>query len=415
MAALLVVTSAVLGWVNHHFLKLAHVVGLTVLGAGIAIVLLVLDRLVPGITLGDWVKSLLQEMNFTETLLQGMLSFLLFAGALHVDLKKLRSEWLAVLLLATLGVIVSTVIVGGLAWAAGSLIGLTIKPIWYFVFGALISPTDPVAVLGVLKDSTVPKTLQAAVSGESLFNDGVGIVVFVMVLTAATTGQEFSISSGAILFAKEAGGGILVGLVFGYIGYKALKSMDDYALEVLITLAIVMGGYSLCSNLHMSGPLAMAVAGLLIGNYGFEYAMSEKTADYVHKFWELIDEILNSILFLLIGLEMIALVPGAGHWYFGLAAIPITLAARALAVFGILRGLPGVKLTENGAVRVLWWGGLRGGISIALALSIPDGNTRNLLLAATFAAVLFSVLVQRATLGKLIDRIDRKSGDADTA
>ena len=403
-AAMLVVAAAVLGWFNHHFLRLPHVIGLTVMGAVGAIGLLLANAFIPAVTLDDTVARLLERLNFTDTLLQGMLSFLLFAGALHVDLDRLRASWLPVLLLSTVGVIVSTVLVGLAMWGVGTLLVLPIAPIWYFVFGSLIAPTDPVSVLGVLKEENVPASLQATVAGESLFNDGVGIVVFTILLGAALTGQDFSFADGARLFAVEAGGGILVGLVAGWLGFRAMRSMDEYALEVTITLAVVMGGYALCSALHVSGPLAMAVAGLLIGNHGVTYAMSDVTRDYVVKFWEIVDELLNSVLFLLIGLEMIALVPGVPHVWLGFAAIPLTLAARAAAITVSTRAVPAARPREPGSWGVLWWGGLRGGISIALALSLPAGPTRDLLLAATFAAVLFSVLVQRATLGRLIER-----------
>ncbi len=414
IASMLVVAAAVLGWFNHQFIKLPHVIGLTVMGALGAIGLLVADAFIPGITLDNDVARLLEQMNFTDTLLQGMLSFLLFAGALHVDLERLKADWLPVLLLSTIGVLISTILVGLAMWGVGMLLGLPIAPIWYFVFGALISPTDPVSVLGVLKEENVPLSLQSAVAGESLFNDGVGIVVFTILLGAAVSGAEFSVSEGARLFAIEAGGGVLVGLIFGWVGYKALASMDEYALEVLITLAIVMGGYALCTQLHISGPLAMAVAGLLIGNHGMNWAMSDVTQDYVVKFWELVDELLNSVLFLLIGLELIVLIPGVPHIVLGVAAIIITLIARAVAVGAMTKVVPAARLDTKGAGRVLWWGGLRGGISIALVLSLPANETRDLLLAATFAAVLFSVLVQRATLGNLIDTL-RENSDPDVA
>ena len=405
IAAILVVASALLGWFNHHFIKLPHVIGLTVMGALTAIGLMIANAIIPAITLGDWVADILRQLNFTETLLQGMLSFLLFAGALHVDLDRLKVAWLPVLLLSTVGVIVSTVLVGLAMWGVGLLLALPVAPIWYFVFGALIAPTDPVSVLGVLREENVPQSLQSAVAGESLFNDGVGIVVFIILLGAAISGTEFSLAEGARLFAIEAGGGILVGLAAGYVGYRALAGMDEYALEVLVTLAIVMGGYALCSYLHVSGPLAMAVAGLLVGNQGVTYAMSDVTRDYVIKFWELVDELLNSVLFLLIGLEMIVLVVGFEEAILALAAIPLTLAARAISIIVSTRTIPAARLQDKGAGPVLWWGGLRGGISIALALSLPPGETRDLILAATFAAVLFSVLVQRATLGRLIEKL----------
>jgi CPA1 family monovalent cation:H+ antiporter len=404
LAAMLVVASALLGWFNHHFIRLPHVVGLTAMGGIAAVGLLLANAFLPGVTLDDTVARLLAQMNFTDTLLQGMLSFLLFAGALHVDLDRLKADWVPVLLLSTVGVIVSTIIVGLLAWGLGLLLGLPLAPIWYFVFGALIAPTDPVAVLGVLKEEKVDESLQASVAGESLFNDGVGIVVFTILLGAALTGQDFSLGEGARLFVMEAGGGLLIGLIAGYMGFRAMRSMDEYALEVTITLAVVMGGYALCAALHVSGPLAMAVAGLLIGNHGVTYAMSDVTRDYVIRFWEVVDELLNSVLFLLIGLEMIVLVPGVDEILLMVAAIPITLLARAAAVTLSTRVVPAARPKAPGAWGVLWWGGLRGGISIALALSLPEGPVRDLLLAATFGAVLFSVLVQRATLGRVIDR-----------
>lgn len=404
VAAIFVVAAAVLGWINYHVLRLPTSIGLTVMGALTSILLLVVNELLPGITLDNWVAQLLARMNFTQTLLQGMLSFLLFAGALHVDLKRLQKDWFPVLMLSTVGVLISTLLIGAATWGVGLLLQLPVTPIWYFVFGALISPTDPVSVLGVLREEKVPEGLQATVAGESLFNDGVGIVVFTILFDAAITGQDFSLSEGARLFAQEAGGGILIGLAGGWIGYRALRSMDDYALEVLVTLAVVMGGYGLASALHVSGPLAMAVAGLLIGNFGVNFAMSDVTRDYLIKFWEIVDDLLNAVLFLLIGLEVIGLVPGAKHFALAGAAIVIVLAGRAISLQLLAGLIPPSRRHGRGAFNVLWWGGLRGGISIALALAIPQGETRELLLAATFAAVLFSVLVQRATLGRVIER-----------
>ncbi|WP_305095506.1 cation:proton antiporter [Croceibacterium aestuarii] len=413
LGAIVFVAAAVLGTFNHHVLKLPHVIGLTVMGAIASIGLLLANAFIPAVTLDDNVRALLEQMNFTETLLQGMLSFLLFAGALHVNLDDLKKDWFPVLMLSTVGVIISTVLIGVMMWAIGTALGASMAPIWYFVFGALISPTDPVSVLGVLREENVPGRLQAIVAGESLFNDGVGIVVFTILLGAALTGQDFSLLEGAHMFVVEAGGGILVGFIVGWLGYRAMRSMDDYALEVTISLAVVMGGYALCSAVHVSGPLAMAVAGLLIGNHGVTYAMSDTTRDYVIKFWELIDEMLNSALFLLIGLEMIVIVAGLQHAAFGLLAVPAVLLARALSVSLSTRAVPAAKPQAPGSWQVLVWGGLRGGISIALVLSLPVGPTRDLLLAATFAAVLFSVLVQRATLGRMIERRQEREEDPD--
>lgn len=407
VAAVLVVAAALLGYLNHHLLRLPHVIGLTVMGALVAIGLIVTNALLPGVALYDWVENILARIDFSQALLQGMLSFLLFAGALHVDLDRLRQDWLPVLLLSTVGVLISTWLIGIAAYGVVLVTGLPIPMIWCFVFGALISPTDPVSVLGILKEKAVPPSLQAVVAGESLFNDGVGIVVFLILLASAVTGADFSVTEGAKLFAEEAGGGILLGLAIGWIGFRALRSMDRYALEVLITIAVVMGGYAIAEPLHVSGPIAMAVAGLLIGNYGVDYAMSDVTRDYIIKFWELIDEVLNSVLFLLIGLEIIVIVPSRDHLLIAMTAIPIALAARWVSVRLSLLLVPQAEVAQSASRPVLVWGGLRGGISIALALSLPESQVRHLLLAATFAVVLFSVLVQRATLSPFIERAKR--------
>jgi CPA1 family monovalent cation:H+ antiporter len=404
VAAIFVVAAAVLGWLNYQVFRLPTSIGLTVMGALASVIVLLLNAFAPGLTIGTWIAELIQRMDFTQTLLQGMLSFLLFAGALHVDLNRLKKDWWPVLILSTAGVLVSTVLIGAATWGVGVLLELPIAPIWYFVFGALISPTDPVSVLGVLKQERVPENLQATVAGESLFNDGVGIVVFTILFDAAITGQDFSFGEGARLFAQEAGGGVGIGLAIGWIGYRAMRSIDDYAIEVLITLAVVMGGYALASAIHVSGPLAMAVAGILIGNFGVTDAMSDVTRDYMIKFWEIIDDLLNAILFLLIGLEVIALVPGRAHFALAAASIVIVLGGRAISLELSKFLIPRSRRHGRGAFSVLWWGGLRGGISIALALALPAGPTHDLLLAATFAAVLFSVLIQRATLGRVIER-----------
>ncbi len=283
------------------------------------------------------------------------------------------------------------------------LAGIDAPLIWCFVFGALISPTDPVAVMGVLKTAKVPPTLQATIAGESLFNDGVGVVVFSILLASAVGGEAFSIPHAGEMFLVEALGGALLGAAVGWIAYRAMKAIDDYSVEVLITLATVMGGYGLAMSLHISGPVAMAVAGLIVGNHGVSYAMSDTTKDYVQKFWALIDEVLNAVLFLLIGLEAVVLADRVGLLGLGLLTIPLVLIARALSV-----GVPLLfwrRLLPIGvAFPVMTWGGLRGGISIALALSLPVGPMKDLILAATYMVVLFSVLAQGATIGGLVKR-----------
>jgi CPA1 family monovalent cation:H+ antiporter len=409
-AAALVVLAAVLGYLNYRFIGLQQTIGLTVMGALASLAVVGADALVPAAGLGLAVRGFLAGIDFHKALMEGMLSFLLFAGALHVDLGNLLQRKITVFLMATVGVLVSTAIVAAGFKLASSLLGLELPFLWCLVFGALISPTDPVAVLGILKTAKVPPTLEAKVAGESLFNDGVGVVVFSILLAAALGAEEFSLAHAAELFAVEALGGALLGLGLGWIVYRAMKAIDEHNLEVLLTLALVMGGYALAQRLHVSGPVAMAVAGLLIGNHGTRFAMSERTREHVTRFWSLLDEVLNSVLFLLIGLEVIAIALDAGHLLLGTLSIAVVLAARALAV-----GLPIAVLSRfapftQGAFPVLVWGGLRGGISIALALSLPDGPIKATILTATYVVVVFSVVVQGATVGVLARRVVAGAG-----
>jgi CPA1 family monovalent cation:H+ antiporter len=397
-AAVLVVLAAVFGYANHRIFKLPHTIGLTVMGALASLAVVAADAFIPGFAPGRAVRAFLQGIDFHAALMEGMLAFLLFAGALHVDLSVLlRRKW-SVLAMATAGVVISTFVVGfGFKGIALGL-GLEVPLIWCLVFGALISPTDPVAVLGILKVAKVPATLEAKVAGESLFNDGIGVVVFSILLAAALGGGEFSLVHASEMFVVEALGGALFGLLIGWLGFRAMKGIDEHNLEVLITLAVVMGGYALALALHLSGPVAMAVAGLLIGNHGVALAMSETTRRHLLSFWSLIDEILNSVLFLLIGLEVVAVAMEASFLIAGAASIAIVLLARAIAV-----GLPMAALMRflpftRGAFAVLVWGGLRGGISIALALSLPQGPMRELILSVTYVVVVFSVVVQGASV-----------------
>ncbi|MDH3596354.1 MAG: sodium:proton antiporter [Rhodospirillales bacterium] len=404
-AAALVVLAALLGYLNHRFIGLQQTIGLTVMGALASLAVVGADALVPAAGLGRAVRGFLAGIDFHDALLNGMLSFLLFAGALHVDLGSLLKRKVAVFVMATAGVLLSTVIVAAGFKLASAALGLELPFIWCLVFGALISPTDPVAVLGILKTAKVPPSLEAKVAGESLFNDGVGVVVFSILLAAALGAEEFSLAHAAELFAVEALGGALLGLVLGWIVYRAMKAIDEHNLEVLLTLALVMGGYSLAQSLHVSGPVAMAVAGLLIGNHGTRFAMSERTREHVTRFWSLLDEILNAVLFLLIGLEVIAIALDAGHLLLGALAIAIVLAARAAAVGLPLAVLSRLTPFTRGAYPILVWGGLRGGISIALALSLPEGPIKATVLTATYVVVVFSVVVQGATVGILARRV----------
>ena len=404
-AAILIVLAAALGYLNHRLLKLPSTVGLTVMGAVASMLVVAIDRIMPQSDLADQLSTFLRDIDFHTTLMEGMLSFLLFAGALHVDWAHLRKGRWPILVFSTVGVLISTVIVGFAFHFLTLALGVEVPLEWCFVFGALISPTDPVAVMGVMKRATMPETLQATVAGESLFNDGVGVVVFSILLAIAMGTEPFSLSGAALDFIHEAGGGALLGLLAGWIAYRMMRSIDEYTIEVLISLAVVMGGYSLAMSLHVSGPVAMAVAGLIIGNQGVAFAMSDVTQDYLIKFWALVDEVLNAVLFLLIGLEVIILAIEARYVLAGLGAILIALAARIIAVGLPLRAMRGMIDMGPLALPTLVWGGLRGGISVALALSLPESEIRSELLVATYAVVLFAVIVQGGTIGNLIERI----------
>lgn len=411
-AAILIVLAAALGYLNFRFLKLPSSIGLTIMGAVASLIVVGLDRLFPGAGLSHDIVRFIAGIDFHTTLMDGMLSFLLFAGALHVDWQEMaRGRW-PILVLSTIGVVFSTILVGFGFLVLAQLVGFAVPAIWCFVFGALISPTDPVSVMGVLKRASVSPTLEATVAGESLFNDGVGVVIFVILLGSAISGAPFSLAHAGELFAIEAGGGVLLGLVIGWIAFRAMRSIDDYKVEVLISLAVVMGGYAIARPFHASGPVAMAVAGLIIGNAGVAHAMSETTRDYLHKFWDLIDDILNTVLFLLIGLEVVTIPSDLRLFILGVVAIPLALAARALSVLLPLRAIRPRHRYGLVAPVTLIWGGLRGGISIALALSLPDGPARAVILAATYVVVLFAVIVQGGTIKRVLERLTRKDAAA---
>lgn len=398
LAAAVVVCAAVFGYVNHRFLGLRQSTGLTAMGALASVAIIAVEHVLPEIESGHAIRRLLEAIDFRFALMEGMLSFLLFAGALHIDLHEMRRSRWAIGVITIFGVLVSTAAIGGSAWLISRAFDLSLPLLWCLLFGALISPTDPVAVLGILKRVNVPPALEATVAGESLFNDGVGIVVFTILLEMASGSGEATLTEAARLFAAEALGGAALGSIAGWVAFAALRSIDEHNLEVMITLALVMGSYALAHQVHVSGPIATAVAGLIIGNQGRRLAMSEVTRDHVTKFWSLIDEILNAVLFLLIGLEVILVLEDWNLLLVGLGAIPLTIAARALSV-----GLPMLALRRSslprGSYAILVLGGVRGGISIALALSVPEGSYKHVVITATYVVVLFSVLFQASAVG----------------
>ena len=412
IAAILVGLSALFGYVNYRFLKLPHTIGLVVVAMAASISLVILDLFLPRMQAGQHLIDVLSQIDFHKALMHGFLSFLLFTGALHVDFTALASRKWAITLMATVGVTLSTFMIGGAVWAMAGLIGLNLPFLWALVFGALISPTDPVAVLGLFRSVKVPASLEAKVAGESLFNDGVGVVVFTVVvaiaISSSVNGATLGVGDVAQLFLKEALGGAVLGLIAGYVGYRAMYQVDDYNLEILISLAVVMLSYSAAIALHMSGPIAVVIAGLLIGNRGVKYAMSETTRSYLTRFWTLLDEVLNSVLFLMIGLEVIVVAGGIGDaWPLALLAIPITLGARFISVAIPVLILSRLKTFTKGAIPVLTWGGLRGGIAVALALSLPENEFKSTILAVTYAVVLFSIIVQGLTVKSLVEKVVR--------
>ena len=411
ISAIVLTLAAVFGYLNHRWLHLPLTIGLVVIALAVSISVVLIDLLLDTLILERPIEAVLQKIDFDDTLMKGMLSFLLFAGALHVDLDDLLSRKWAIGIMATVGVTLSTFIVGYAVFLLADQIGIAIPLTWCLVFGALISPTDPVAVMGILKTIKVPQSLQAKIAGESLFNDGVGVVVFTIMVAIATSGTGGAAPITALgvaqLFLLEAVGGVLLGLATGYVAYRAMKSIDEYNLEVIITLALVMLTYSIGFALHVSGPIAVVVAGLLIGNHGTRFAMSEKTRDHIETFWNLLDEILNAALFLLIGFEVVVIsFTGDIAWLMG-AVIPIVLFARFVAVATPLTALGLRQEFTKGAVPVLVWGGLRGGISVALALSLPDIPAKQTILAATYSVVIFSIVVQGLTFKKVVARYVR--------
>ena len=405
--AILISLAAIFSYINYRFLKIPSTIGLLAIALLMSLSIVVMGKF--GLPIEDHAKELLRGIDFNEALMQGMLSALLFAGALHVHLEELIKQKWVVAILASVGVIASTFMVGYASYFIFGLLGLDIPLIYCLLFGSLISPTDPIAVLGILKTVGASKSLETKIAGESLFNDGVAVVVFLVLLSFVGDGGGAHGAHGqldamgiAVLFGQEVIGGTVFGLVIGYITFRMLASIDNYQVEILLTLGLVLGGYALASAMHISGPIAIVVAGLMIGNRGRKHAMSDKTREHLDDFWELIDEILNAMLFVLIGLEVLILTLEAQYLLAGVIMIPVVLLIRFIAV-----GVPVsiLKLSHTFTpkiVRILTWGGLRGGISIALVLTLPTGEPREALLVITYVIVIFSILVQGMTVGKLV-------------
>jgi monovalent cation:H+ antiporter, CPA1 family len=398
LIAVLTVLAAVFSYLNFRFLKLPSTIGLMVLALAFSLAVVGLAAIFPAV--GHEARTIVHQFDFGESLLHGMLGFLLFAGALHVDIGDLAYYKGPIALQATLGVLISVLVVAALAWTLLGFCGVPARLIDCLLFGALISPTDPISVLALLKKMGAPKPLEIQIAGESLFNDGVGVVIFAALLEVAAGGQELDAGRIILLFTREALGGVIFGLAIGLVVYRLLKTVDDYEVEILLSLALVAGGYALAHALHLSGPIAMVVAGLLIGNHGRSFAMSPTTTEHLDMFWSLVDEILNAVLFVLIGLEVLVLTFSTAYLAAGLLAVIIVLAARWVSVGLPVWILQRWELFEPSMVPILTWGGLRGGISVALALSIPETMPeRNAILTITYVVVVFSILVQGLSVG----------------
>ena len=393
--------TALFAYVNYRFIRLPITIGVMVISLLFSLLLVLLSK--AGLSFGiDYTAKLLAEVDFDATLMEGMLSFLLFAGALHINLNELLDKRWVVGILASIGVVTSTAIVGVASWLILGWFGLPMPFIYCLLFGSLIAPTDPVAVLAILKTAGASKSLETKIAGESLFNDGIAVVVFLVILGVAVGDGEATAGGIAKLFVQETVGGAAFGLLVGWVCYHLVKSIDDYHVEVLLTLALVMGGYAAALAMHISGPIAIVVAGLLIGNQGRTFAMTDRTRENLDTFWELIDEILNALLFMLIGLEVIVMSLNGDSVIVGVIMFLVVLTARFIAV-GIPVSLLKLKQSFHPhVISILTWGGIRGGISVALALSLPQGQERDIIVAITYVIVIMSVVLQGLTIKGLV-------------
>ena len=400
--AVLITLAAGLAYLNHHITKMPMTIGLMVWSLAVSLIIMGFDLV--GLPAREGFGLVVTSLDFSKILLEGMLGLLLFAGALHVNLDALAENKLEIGVFATLGVAASTLLVGSAVWLLNSWLGFGLRFIDCLLFGSLISPTDPIAVLGILKTAGAPESLETKIAGESLFNDGVGVVVFLLLLELAEGHGQPTLGHFAALFAQEAVGGAVFGLIAGYITYRLLRTVNEYNVEVLLTLALAIGGYALALNLHLSAPIAIVLAGLLIGNPGRRLAMSAHTRAHLDNFWELVDAILNAVLFVLIGLEVVVLSLSGLYLLAGLLAVPVALASRLISVGAPVMVLRRWRTFAPRAVLIMTWGGLRGGISVALALSIPAECGRDIILTMTYVVVAFSVTAQGLTVKHLVKK-----------
>ncbi|HYX09265.1 MAG TPA: sodium:proton antiporter [Bacteroidales bacterium] len=400
--SIFIVLAALFAYVNYRFVRLPSTIGLMIIAIITSLLMIATGKFFP-VVMKDSI-SILHNFDFSELLLGSMLSFILFAGAIHVNAKELRHERFSILTYSSLGILLSTFIIGTVLYYLLPVFKLHVPWLQCLLFGILISPTDPIAVLAILKKAGIKKSTEIKITGESLFNDGVAVVIFMTILTLARHTEEVHWINVGWLFIREAGGGLLLGILIGYGSYLLMRSIDNYKVEVLLSVAVVMGGYTIADRLEVSGPLAMVAAGIMVGNKGRRQAMSDTTWNYISSFWELIDEIMNAILFVLIGLELLIIPFDINYLVIGSVTILIALSSRYISVW-----LPGqfIRLHEKFSHKtmvLLTWGGLRGGISIALALSLPENLHQNLWLSVTYVVVAFSIIVQGLTISKVAEK-----------
>jgi Na+:H+ antiporter len=401
--AILITITAIFSFLNVRYFRLPSTIGVLAIALIFSALVMVAGKV--GVPSADIAAAgFLRHIDFNRVLLHGLLAYLLFAGGLNLKIPQLSDQKGAIALLSTLGVAISTLVVAGGTWLVLGLVGMPIPPVAALLFGALISPTDPIAVLAILRTLAIPPGIQAQIGGESLFNDGVGAVVFMVLLQVATSPIHVGALEAIKLLATEAAGGIVFGLAAGLLTYLLLVQVDNYKVEILLTLGLASGGYALADWIGVSAPIAIVVAGLLIGNEGREKAMSDETRSHLDVFWEVVDEILNAILFLLIGAELLLVPLNSGYGIAALVAVPLVLIARLVSVAAVVLILSPFRNFEHGTIAVLTWSGLRGGISVALALSVPYLGYRNAIIAMTYAVVIFSIIVQGLTIRSVILR-----------
>ncbi|VXC67453.1 Na(+)/H(+) antiporter NhaP [Burkholderia sp. 8Y] len=398
------VLAAILAYLNTRFIRLPMTIGIAGLALGLSLLMVAASHLGAS-ELRSAAVAWSKHLAFSQLVLQGMLSLLLFAGALDLNGAVLRRYAWQVAFLSIVSTVVSAALVGAGVYLVLQWCSVPLSMAYCMAFGALIAPTDAVAVIGALRRSSVPQSVETAVAGEALFNDGVGIVLFSVFSTMAASGQQSEIVSALTLFLREAGGGLLLGAISGGILFFMLRSIDRYKVEVMLTIAAVMGGYALADVLHVSGPITTVVAGIIVGNQGRQQAMSEQTRASVDTFWELVDAILNAVLFALIGLEGVAITATVRSWFPAVAAVALTLLARAATVGAPVALCPKLLRLPPASAAIMVWGGLRGAISIALALSLPSGTQRDTVVMLTYAVVVFSVFAQGLTIERVASRV----------